>query len=206
MENPGYTIIYTPDTILVQNPANETVVTISRENLGDASILINILPPEVFLGSEIVNITLLNRRGQEIQPEGDIEFCYREKHPTEYSKCLGYSNEGKDWSCEACLEKKGDFLCGNTDHFTMFSILLGAYGNKVDGFCDSAINFFITGSSLGDSILITLTVAFVCCLMLICVAAATVYPALHGEEHQRLRKVRSLQKSYADATEVVLLT
>ncbi|MCB9727208.1 MAG: hypothetical protein H6744_21665 [Deltaproteobacteria bacterium] len=51
--------------------------------------------------------------------------------------CLGFLDESTNppsWKCEdPCLKKKGGTLCGQTDHFTNFALLLGGgYGGNED--------------------------------------------------------------------------
>ena len=49
--------------------------------------------------------------------------------------CLAFFDEGDSkWKCQdPCLKQKGDELCGKTDHFTSFAILLT--GGRSDAEC-----------------------------------------------------------------------
>lgn len=56
--------------------------------------------------------------------------CFRASADAAAGNCLGYLDETRSppqWRCEdPCLDKKeGDLVCGETDHFTNFAILLG---------------------------------------------------------------------------------
>ena len=70
-----------------------------------------------------------------------VEVCLEQRGEDKSdSLCLGFFNEASDqWECEdPCLEKKGGLLCGSTDHFTNFALLLsgGSSGASGGGLCD----------------------------------------------------------------------
>jgi len=88
--------------------------------------------PQRFTITEIPNPTA--EQGSlvyEFSPDGSkfakkVSVCVK---PTAGKKtdnaCLGFLNAEKKWECvDECLESKGDLLCGDTDHFTNFAILL----------------------------------------------------------------------------------
>ncbi len=67
-----------------------------------------------------------------------VEVCLEQRGDDKSdSLCLGFFNDASDqWECEdACLEKKGGLLCGSTDHFTNFALLLSG-GSSKGGQCD----------------------------------------------------------------------
>jgi hypothetical protein len=52
--------------------------------------------------------------------------------------CLGFFNEQNEWECvDDCVYKENDQICGDTDHFTSFAILLNA--NDPDKCGDSSL-------------------------------------------------------------------
>lgn len=63
-----------------------------------------------------------------------IELCLKASIP-EASKgdaCLAYFDEERaEWECvDECLQQNDGLICGNTDHFTSFAILLSGNGGK----------------------------------------------------------------------------
>jgi hypothetical protein len=69
---------------------------------------------------------------------------------------LGFYNNENEWKCvDECLEVSEGQLCGETDHFTSFAILLGGNGNNDKCNSDSQIVIqYLTWIFLGTSIII----------------------------------------------------
>ncbi len=76
----------------------------------------------------------------ELGPHGStfskpVELCFTLTNPPSDTSaaCLGYFDEStKSWKCEdECLESKGGgVVCGTTNHFTNFAILLSSGGSS----------------------------------------------------------------------------
>ena len=88
-----------------------------------------------------------------------MEICLKEAQPSaevsalvdgvrkwtnfEQNQCLGFLNRQNKWVCEdPCLTNKNGQLCGTTDHFTNFALLLtGANArNKNNDPCASSVS------------------------------------------------------------------
>jgi len=88
--------------------------------------------------SQIVEVTLFDADGNEIsQLDEPVTVCLKADTSKAGDGCLGYYDEtSKTWKCEdECLKSNDDLLCGQTDHFTSFAILLGGSGGG-KGPCD----------------------------------------------------------------------
>jgi hypothetical protein len=78
--------------------------------------------------------------------------------------CLSYLDEKEDppkWKCvDECLEKKGGMLCGSTDHFTSFAVLLGGIGGGGGGGgCgssnkESSIYVYLSAAAIGFALFV----------------------------------------------------
>jgi hypothetical protein len=90
--------------------------------------------------SQVVSVTLFDANGNAISGLTDnVELCLSVNVTDENgAACLAYLDETVDppeWKCvDDCLEQKGDQLCGTTDHFTNFAVLIG--GNTGSGSSD----------------------------------------------------------------------
>ena len=85
--------------------------------------------------SQTVDLFYVDANGNIVSNLGfDVEICLNlTSSVASQDACLGYLNSDGDWVCEdRCLSTQGscDSLCGNTKHFTSFSILLDAGGSK----------------------------------------------------------------------------
>ena len=113
---------------------------------------------------------------------GDVEVCFESNHNSNDNLCLGYLDESlnpPEWICQDhCLQKNSDgLICGNTDHFTNFALLLSGSGNK--GNCGDDGDYWITGSGLGDFYLV-----LSCALFCLIVAVIFVYIVLNSKNLQ----------------------
>ena len=128
---------------------------------------------------------------------GDVEICLKAKTKRE-NLCLGYLDESKSppkWECEdRCLQiDDNGLICGETDHFTNFALLLD--GNGSGSFdCGDDVDGWITNSWVGDFILIISCFAFCIVLGLIIVILGTLVPTfnqfIYGNEGHRIQKTR----------------
>jgi hypothetical protein len=75
-------------------------------------------------------LTIYDVDGNEISAlDNNVEICFRgtlTEGQLNDTACLGYYDESRGaWGCQdECLEQRGDMVCGKTDHFTSFAILL----------------------------------------------------------------------------------
>ena len=128
---------------------------------------------------------------------GDVEVCFESNHNSNDNLCLGYLDESlnpPEWICQDhCLQKNSDgLICGNTDHFTNFALLLSGSGNN--GNCGDDEDYWITGSGLGDFYLV-LSCALFClivALIFICVVlnSKNLQLCLMGREGMRISRGR----------------
>ena len=119
-------------------------------------------------------------------------LCFSTNSSKTKGACLAYYDLHKNrWVCEdKCVEKNSaGLICGDTDHFTSFAILLGAVS---EGECSD--NSFITGSATGDLILVASCVALICVLcVLLVVFASTGHGRKYflGKEGYRVYSLRT---------------
>ena len=91
-----------------------------------------------------------------------VELCFPRPNNTESTEnaCLAFWDDSKSpprWRCQdKCLKKKNKNLCGKTDHFTNFAILLAGLPPEE---CDDS-GEYVTGSLKGDMLLIWLFIGF----------------------------------------------
>ena len=121
------------------------------------------------VSSEIINLELADPNAS---LGGDVSICFKPFEPKKKldSYCLGFLDESQrppQWICEdKCLEVENDYLCGKTDHFTNFALLLdsttGGNGNS-DPCASTPINYLFTWLSLAFA---ALGILFVICAIL----------------------------------------
>ena len=108
-------------------------ITVADENYWNTSNL--------FLGEMVLDITLLNSEGEDVSDlDSALTICLpRPNNTNPRDLCLGYFRDGKDqWRCEdLCLIRRGNELCGQTDHLTNFALLI--MGNLNDDPCSTEI-------------------------------------------------------------------
>lgn len=103
------------------------------------------------LASSVVEVTLVDDGGNPVsQLDGDVQICLRPNPGADTgTSCLGYLNEKtKTWVCEdECLSAndKGQ-LCGSTNHFTNFALLLTGGSGSSDKCRDDLV--YITGGKV----------------------------------------------------------
>jgi len=130
---------------------------------------------------------------------GEVEICIRpdDLGVDQDEVCLGFLDTNvapPEWACEAvCLEKKGDLLCGKTDHFTNFALLLGMASNAAKEDCNP-LDIYVMGSIENDLILITSCVAVMCffgfCCFFIVFNVTPVTKFVYGKEGYRIKRLR----------------
>ena len=168
-------------------------------------IIVSIPNPDVIRNSDIRDVDSLivdiRLSDESASLGGSVEICLQSTSDSD-DQCLGFLNEEKSppiWECQdRCLNTNNDGLfCGSTDHFTNFALLLGGGGSTGQGgVCGESFNDYITGSILGDFLLILGLALFVCMICVIVVIIATIFPKLAlGSEGARIRKSRKAAAS-----------
>ena len=82
---------------------------------------------------------------QEVSLRGEAELCFSATDRERDNRCLAFLDEATStWRCEdQCLEEEDGLLCGTTDHFTNFAILVGGgKGSSEDPCTDGALLLF----------------------------------------------------------------
>jgi len=110
------------------------------------------------------------------------------------------------WVCQdPCLSENDDgLLCGKTDHFTNFALLLQGNGRGGSSACDSTIDEWLTGVWYGDLILILLCVLVMVGIGIFIISISYWTPAkriFYGEEGSRILHLRSMSSSSTPAIE-----
>eukprot|EP01094_Clydonella_sp_ATCC50884_P003899 TRINITY_DN13003_c0_g1_i1.p1 TRINITY_DN13003_c0_g1~~TRINITY_DN13003_c0_g1_i1.p1 ORF type:complete len:757 (-),score=152.92 TRINITY_DN13003_c0_g1_i1:123-2141(-) len=143
--------------------------------------------------SAILDLSL--RRDMEVvQLRDDVELCFDVSDTETDNRCLGYfDEEARTWRCEdRCLSEQDGQLCGDTDHFSNWAVLIAGGAGGSDDPC-SEENPYFTGSALWDG----LTVAFVflgilslCVIVLVISFVPSVREFLYGPEGARILRQR----------------
>jgi len=149
--------------------------------------------------SIIVDINVANGNNQNLG--GNVEICFKSKEEEgSEDLCLGFLDETTnppEWKCEdKCLEENNDnLLCGETEHFTNFALLLNGGASGSSG-CESSSEDWITGSIKGDFILLSTCVAIIilCILIILCVSITKPGKrVIFGKEGFRIQNARMAQ-------------
>lgn len=113
------------------------------------------------LASSVIDVTLIDENGNTVsQLDNDVEICLRPTPGADTStSCLGYLNDKNTWVCEdECLSgnDKGQ-LCGSTNHFTNFALLLTGGSGSSDK-CRDDLVYFTGGKVVSTDKLATATI------------------------------------------------
>jgi hypothetical protein len=106
-----------------------------------------ITPLDTPAGDVVFGSALYDISGNEVTTlDDDVTICLSANAKAGEDACLGYLDESTDpptWKCQdECLKEKNDLLCGNTDHFTNFAILLTGGGGGGDK-CNRDDNYIL---------------------------------------------------------------
>ena len=124
---------------------------------------------------------------------GSATLCFDTDTGKTSDSCLAYYDTKKEmWICQdKCLRKNSNNqICGETDHFTSFAILLG--GGIGD--CTDDSYAYVTGSFGGDLILVGCVAGLVCVVCFIFLIISFTPPGkrlIFGEEGLRVVNLRS---------------
>jgi hypothetical protein len=158
-------------------PVGQVVINLPGSGTGTVSVVIQPVNPDVMrvVDNSAVRSVPVDISLDQAVPAFEAKICLQTDKGGRSRKdfCLGYiANENEfahtnlrpKWHCEdSCLEENGDQLCGYTDHFTSFAILLSTSNSVVSGGgCGSKLKTnYITGSQNGDIALTVSVIAFV---------------------------------------------
>ena len=149
--------------------------------------------------SIIVDINVADGNNQNLG--GNVEICFKSEEEDSEDLCLGFLDETTnppEWKCEdKCLEENNDnLLCGETEHFTNFALLLSGGLNGGGSACESSSTDWITGSIKGDFILLSTCVAVIILCLLIILCVSITQPGkrvIYGKEGFRIQNARVAQ-------------
>jgi len=137
-----------------QSPDSPVVATVKITGNEEPVIITRIEnpPEERQVISEVIDVSFVSSTSS---LNNEVEICIKPNRNVDAnSGCLGfYDEQAQQWKCQDdCLEEQqSGLLCGKTDHFTNFAILLTGSSSH-DG-CHSMSGVYITGSWEGDLIL-----------------------------------------------------
>lgn len=164
---------------LIEDSINQLFVTLVDNSISNQQI--NAL-------SLIVSLELLDGSGYYYNSFDDpIEICFSvPSGDTNGQECLAYYDEAKgEWICEdACVKVKNGLVCGTTDHFTNFAILLDGGGSNDDCGGDD-IDVVISWLSL--AVIITAIIIFF-------IAIITIELHARKKASQRFKKAGGIKK------------
>jgi hypothetical protein len=172
--------------------------------------------------SSIIDLTLFDSNDNEINNfEDPIEICLEvdqstinknndksdncsnnPKSDTNYIPCLSFLNDFNKWECiDDNLKSDNNLLCGKTNHFTNFAILLNGNTEK----CNSSENY-ITGNLIYDLIIILSIICIIIILSLIIIITFShFYPfkkILYGKEGWRIINLRNSQRRHSSMSDM----
>lgn len=194
----------TPATVVVTNEKGEVAASVnlagSTGNTQLIAILFEPLPTVgVTFGSDVLSLTILDPELGVVQPGSDVQICFNsEGVPDKDKACLGFFDEAADkWRCEdECLKKRSNEVCGKTDHFTNFAILLT--GSAASG-CGAEDNGLIFDEIWQDILLVLVVVSVVVsacvCVCLVGMFVPGAQRLVYGEEGYRVHRMRSRQST-----------
>lgn len=172
---PNVVIGDAPAEIELQDNAPITVtdasgqqIQVSLNNLvtSNSILTVNLVPPpassSVVFESAILSVTLQDEYGNEINNfDEPVQLCFSANGKSTSNKCLNYYDEDKgEWVCtDPCLEASNDLICGFTNHFTNFAILLGGGGEDECGDDDGYTIAYLSIAFIIVAIVIVITAA-----------------------------------------------
>ena len=197
---------------LVNNVDGELIGTISVDS--DNPRIVGILAepgedsadPNVV--SSVINVIAVDSNGNEIVFSGDAEICLSvDEDILSNESCLGFLDETKNpprWVCEdPCLrssENKNE-VCGTTNHFTSFAILLQGGGTKKDP-CGSTEHDYIFNEAWQDTVFLACFTLVMLSILIIPLALLTRTKfgrrLIYGKEASRIYRVRKVQRQFSD--------
>lgn len=199
-----------------QSGAGGAFVSIPPDTFPDGSVVVVSIPQNVpetdqELSSTVVDITVFNVAGAEIEPIESVEICL-ESTSDDADQCLGFldfSEDPPEWKCEdKCPTKRGRTFCGETTHFTNFALLLGSVG--ADECRSDASEELIFDAAWKDGVLVASVAVGICFCCLVLLVLLLLVPGadrlVYGKEGMRVKTLRSntsrLVDSVLDNTEV----
>ena len=162
------------------------------------------------IASHVIDLTLFDSEGREISTfQEEIEICltvnsdlidlndYSEDECSDdgvNTSCLSYLNTKNEWECQdQDLRVKKNQLCGKTDHFSSFAILLDATSGK-----NCSEDGYFTGSLVWDIVtMLSLIVVLVLAGLFLFVSSMFVKPVrrfVYGKEGNRVMELRTSER------------
>ena len=176
---------------------DQPLVTIELPDNSPAEVTIK-LPPEEFSSllsqqraSDVLDISIVQSSGSNKK----FEVCFPVDEKFDSKSCLGFIDETKEppeWKCEdrSVKKNKDGLVCGKTDHFTNFAILLTGVNEECGDNKD-----YVTGSYAGDLILVACFVGVVICICLLVIVfsafSTSISKVVYGTEGHRIRTLRN---------------
>ena len=157
--------------------------------------------------SPVFDINLFSPNGDLIQPTDSVEICFGvDSNLNEEDYCLGFIDESSNppkWVCQdECLRKDSNQVCGETDHFTSFALLLNGGG----GGCGSSNADLIFDEEWKDYVLIATVTVGILSILVIGAFLLTVttwgQKILRGTEGDRVMQLRASFQSTATSARV----
>ena len=171
-----------------------SIITANQDVIGYQNTLkVELISDESSQDGTVIDISLIDPSGSFVQPQGDVELCFNPKDGNEDDQCLGFLNEEtNEWECEdECLKQDDNgLLCGDTSHFSKFSLLLDVAGSGNSGCSGSSWNG-ITNYEWLDVLIIVIVILIVVCFSLIIIVIASLFPRFHGKEYVRIKTLRA---------------
>ena len=150
----------------------------------------------------VIDVTAIDKTtGKEIEFTDNAEICMKvDDTDKKKDSCLGYyAEDDVEWKCEdECLKKESSFLCGDTNHFTNFAVLLG--GIPGTGNHCSSQNYFIFDKMWKDLVLISGIICLMCLLGTFLFLFSTTpfgRDIIYGLEGSRIKQVRSARTRFS---------
>jgi len=171
-----------------------SIITANQNVIGSQNTLkVELVSDESSQSGTVIDVSLIDPTGASVQPQGNVELCFSPKDGNEEDQCLGFLNEEtNEWECEdECLEKDDHgLLCGDTSHFSKFSLLLDVSGSGNSDCSGSSWNG-ITNYQWLDILIIVIVILVVICFSFIIIIIASLFPRFHGKEYVRIKTLRS---------------
>ena len=198
MHNAGVTVEDNGELIgsAIANSDNPNIVGINAE-LGEDSADPNVV-------SSVINVIAVDSNGNEIVFSGNAEICLSvDEDILTNESCLGFLDETKNpprWVCEdPCLrssENKNE-VCGTTNHFTSFAILLQGGGSNDP--CGSDGDNYIFNEAWQDTVFLACFTLVMLCILIVPLFFITRTKfgrrLIYGQEAERIYRVRQSRQT-----------
>ena len=165
------------------------------------SLSISMVPTGSIVSNTVLAITLQDENGAGVPLTGNVELCFTASSLPDFEEgCLAFVNGNGEWECEdSCLQSNNEGqVCGETDHFTNFAILLRSdtIGNNGGCATSNQENFALAIASAGC---IAVSVVVVSLIILV----SDIYLRIRSHKiHKRLDMLANLSVRVSDGQSV----